>query len=194
MTVLRYSPFAKTLHWLIAGLLVVQFVLAELADDAATESLELARLANHRSVGITILLLALVRLVWRSVQSPPPLPAATPRWQVVGAAISHWSMYGLLFALPITGWLMTSAENDPVSWFGLVTLPDFVAPNESLAEALEEIHETLAWLLAGIASLHLVAALKHALINRDGVFSRMTSIPMLAVFALVIAIGIALLA
>ena len=190
MTNTQYTSTAKILHWLVAGLIVLQFVLAKLAENTDSAVRELALLANHKSVGITILVLALVRILWRFRNKPPALPASMPRWQVLSSHISHWSLYALLFLIPLSGWLMSSASAYSVSWFNLIQLPDFVAPNPELKETLEEIHEFLANLLAAIALLHIAAALKHAIIDKDGVLSRMSSAATVALFAAVIVLGV----
>lgn len=172
-------------------MIVVQFVLAQLADNAPSDLRELALLANHKSVGITILVVAVVRIVWRLRHTPPALPAAMPRWQATASNISHWSLYALLFAVPMTGWLMSSASAYSVSWFNLFQLPDFVAPNTELKDVFEETHEVLAKLLLVIASVHVGAAVKHAVVDKDGVLRRMASIVSVAVFAIVAVSGIA---
>jgi len=172
----HYTPVAKLLHWLVAGMIVLQFVLAKLADIASDDGStvrELALLANHMSVGITILVLAVMRLAWRQKNQPPALPDTMPQWQVTASQLSHWSMYALLFALPITGWLMLSASANSASWFNLFQLPDLVAPNPEAKAVFEETHETLGKLLILVASLHIGAAMKHALIDKDGVLQRM---------------------
>jgi len=173
---LHYSPVAKLLHWLVAGLIVLQFILAKMAgiaSEAGNAVRELALLANHMSVGITILVLAVLRLAWRQKNQPPALPSAMPQWQVTASHLSHWSMYALLFALPITGWLMSSASAYSVSWFNLFQLPNLVAPNPDAKAIFEETHETLGMLLLLVASLHIGAAMKHALFDKDGVLQRM---------------------
>ena len=171
-----YTSTAKLLHWLVASLVVVQFVLANLgerAEDADNLARELALFANHRSVGITILALIIIRLLWRWRNPPPPLPETVPQWQLMASRVSHYSLYGILLVMPISGWLMTSAADVSVSWFGLVDLPDFVSPDHERHEFFEEIHKLLAKLLFVIASLHILAALKHGLFDKDGVLRRM---------------------
>ena len=189
----RYTPVAKMLHWLVAGMIVLQFVLAKLADVASDEGSavrELALLANHKSVGITILALAIVRLVWRQNNQPPALPDTMPRWQITASQLSHWSLYALLFAMPITGWLMSSASAYSVSWFNLFQLPDLVAPNPEAKEVFEETHETLGKLLILVAMIHIGAAIKHALVDKDGVLQRMVSIVSVVAFAVIVALGV----
>jgi cytochrome b561 len=163
---------AQTLHWVIVGLLIVQVALGKIAHELPVGLDKLALLARHKSVGITILGLAVIRLAWRWIDRPPPLPPM-PRWQHLAAHLNHWTLYALLFAMPLSGWMMSSASNYPVSWFGLVQLPDLVAPNRSLKEQLEEVHELLAIILIALALLHVAAALKHQYFDRDGLLFRM---------------------
>ena len=171
-TALRYGFVAQGLHWTIAGLVVVQVVLAQIADDLPVGLDRLALMARHKSVGITILALAVIRLAWRLIDRPPP-PPPMPRWQLAAARLNHAAFYLLLLAMPLSGWLMSSASNFPVSWFGLFQLPDFVRPDEGLEDLLGDVHETLATALVTLAVLHVVAALKHQFIDRDGLLLRM---------------------
>jgi cytochrome b561 len=177
----RFGAVAQGLHWIIAALIVVQWLLIEWAEAAegarksnpAAAMEQLAWLARHKSVGITILALAALRLGWRVASRPPPWPAAMPRWQVHAARATHWLFYALLFALPISGWMVSSSGNHPVSYFGLFTLPDLVAPDKALHHRLEDIHEFCFDALVVLALVHIVAALKHQFVDRDGVLLRM---------------------
>lgn len=187
----HYTPAAKILHWLVAGMIVLQFVLAQLADNASSDLRELALLANHKSVGITILAVATVRVLWRFLNPPPPLPADMPKWQVMASHASHWSLYVLLFLAPITGWLMSSASAYSVSWFNLFQLPDFIGPDAELAEVFEEIHEVIATLILVIALVHIAAALKHHFLDKDDVLRRMASTVSIVIFVVVAALGAA---
>ena len=170
-------------------MIVLQFVLAKLAENAATPLQELALLANHKSVGITIFFCAVARLVWR-LREGVPRPLPMPGWQTIASLISHWSMYGLIFLMPITGWLMSSASAYSVSWFNLVPLPDLVAADPELEEVFEEIHKTLAKLLFVIATVHIAAAIKHSLYNKDGALGRIASTGPIVLFAAVVALGV----
>lgn len=173
-------------------MIVMQFVLASLAENATTPLQELALLANHKSVGITIFMFAVVRLAWRVRQGTPhPLPM--PEWQTMASRISHWSMYGLLFLMPVTGWLMSSASAYTVSWFNVVPLPDLVAADPELKDTLETIHKTLAKALFAIAAIHIAAAAKHSLINKDGAIARITSTGAMVLFFAIVALGAATL-
>ena len=168
----RYGIVAQLLHWSVVVLLIAQFILAEAAEELPLGVEKLAMLARHKSVGITILGLAFLRIVLRLADRPPPPPPMSA-WQRLAAATSHWAMYAILFAMPLSGWMMSSAANYPVSWFGLVQLPDLVVPSESLQEVLHEIHEVLAGTLLFLVGLHVLAALKHQFVDRDGLITRM---------------------
>jgi len=168
----RYGLVPQLLHWVVVILLIAQFLLAEAAEDAPEGAEQLATLALHKSVGITILMLALVRVGWRLFDQPPP-PPPMAAWQRLAATATHWGLYALLFAMPLSGWMASSSGDHPVSWFGVMRLPDLVMPSESLHEVLEEVHETLATTLLVLAGLHVLAALKHQFVDRDGLMSRM---------------------
>ena len=133
---------------------------------------KVAVLAFHKSFGITILGLATLRLLWRLVDRAPA-PLLMPAWQLVASRISHYSLYALLFAMPLSGWLMSSASNYPVAWFGLVQLPDFVMPDAELKRELKELHEGMATVLIALAVVHVAAALKHQFLDRDDLLYRM---------------------
>ncbi len=168
----RYGSVAQALHWVVVLLLIGQVTVGKIAHEMPDGFDKLVLLARHKSVGITILVLAALRLAWRLSDRPPPLPPM-PRWQLVAARANHAAFYLLLFALPFTGWMMSSASNYPVSWFGLVQLPDFVAPDRDLKHLMEEVHETLVKVLIALALLHVGAALKHQFVDRDGLLYRM---------------------
>jgi len=166
-------------HWVIVILIITQFVLANQEHHLKLGPAKIAILAQHKSVGITILLLAILRLVWRFFGAVPADPPRAPRWQALLAHSTHYLLYALLFAIPIAGWLMSSARNFSVSWFGFVTLPDLIAPNKAAYSFLHETHEFLANALMYVAILHAVAALKHHFIDRDNVLRRMLPIKLL---------------
>jgi cytochrome b561 len=169
----RYTAAAQAFHWIIAALIVVQFTLAWTADDLPLGMHKLALLARHKSFGMTVLMLALLRLAWRLFNPAPPLPAGMSRLESFLARATHSALYMLLFAMPLTGLLMSSAKNYSVSWFGLFTWPNFIAPNERWFEFLKSTHELLSYVLFAVAILHILAALKHHFWNKDDVLLRM---------------------
>jgi cytochrome b561 len=169
----RYGAVAQFLHWLIVALLIVQVSTALLADDMPLGLAKLAMLARHKSFGMTILALALIRVLWRLANPAPPLPATLKPYERVLARVTHVLLYALLFAMPLSGWVMSAAHNYPVSWFHLFTWPSPVAPDKQLAENLEDVHETLAYVLAATVTLHIIAALKHHFVLKDDTLKRM---------------------
>jgi cytochrome b561 len=172
-TTVRWGSLAQLLHWVIVALIITQFVLANLEGDLPLGMAKLAMLARHKSVGITILALAIIRLIWRWTNPTPELPNTLRPYERVLAKFTHFMLYALLIAMPITGWIMSSARKFPVSWFSLIQLPDLVAPSRPLYEAMHETHEILAWTLVGVAVLHAAAAIKHHFILKDDVLRRM---------------------
>jgi cytochrome b561 len=169
----RYGAVAQIFHWLIAALIVTQFTLAYLADDLPLGVHKLALLARHKSFGMTVLMLAVLRLLWRLNNPPPPLPAGMTSVERTLARATHVAFYVLLFAMPLTGWLMSSAKNYSVSWFGVFTWPNLIAKNETAFDVLRSTHHILSYLLFAIAVLHVLAALKHHFWEKDDVLLRM---------------------
>jgi cytochrome b561 len=157
----QYSAVAKTLHWVIAALIVTQFALAWSADDLPIGLHKLALLARHKSFGMTVLMLAIIRLAWRFMRPPPALPDDMTPVERRLAKATHVAFYVLLFAMPLTGWMMSSAKNYSVSWFGLFTWPNLLSQSDDAFVFLQETHEILSWALLGLAVLHILAALKH---------------------------------
>ena len=173
-TTQRWGAVAQLLHWLIVAFIITQFTLATMFDDLPSGPRKLALLARHKSVGITILMLAAVRLAWRwANREKPPLPDTLKPYERRLARLTHGLLYLLLFAVPLAGWTMSSARGFPVSWFGLFTLPDLVPENKALYETLVTTHGVLAWTLGVVAIVHLLAALKHHFVLRDDVLKRM---------------------
>ena len=169
----RYGAVAQLFHWLIAALIVAQFTLAYLADDLPIGIHKLALLARHKSFGMTVLMLAILRLLWRLKNPPPLLPSGMTPLERTLARATHIAFYVLLFAMPITGWLMSSAKNYSVSWFGLFNWPNLIAKNETAFDLLRSTHHILSYALFAIAVLHILAALKHHFWDKDDVLLRM---------------------
>ncbi len=180
----RYTSVAIGLHWLIAVLVIGEiaggFYLEELSDSASAERFQLIQL--HKSFGITILLLTLARLAWRLGHRPPPLPSAMPGWQKTVARGLHIGFYVLLIGVPLGGWAMVSAsplaETVKTYLFGVVPWPHLpffhgVEDRKGLAHDILEAHELGAKLMAAMIVLHVGAALKHWLMDGDGVLESM---------------------
>ncbi len=169
----RYGPIAQGFHWVIAALIVTQFTLASLADDLPIGMQKLMLIARHKSFGMTVLMLAVLRLVWRLLHRAPPLPVTMRPIEMLLARATHLAFYVLLFAMPLTGWLMSSAKGYTVSWFSLFSWPDLIAKNEAAFDFLHGAHEVLGNVLLAIAILHVAAALKHQFWDKDNVLRRM---------------------
>ena len=169
----RYTAVAQALHWVIAALIVTQFALAWTAEDLPLGMHKLALLARHKSFGMTVLMLAVLRLAWRLFNPAPPLPGGMSALERILARGTHYAFYVLLFAMPLSGWMMSSAKNYSVSWFGLFTWPNLIGPDDRAFDALKETHWILSNVLFAIAILHVLAALKHHFWNQDDVLKRM---------------------
>ena len=168
-----YSATAKALHWLVAALLAAQYVTAWLLPHIGRHTPPSAVIDLHFSLGVVILLVMLVRLAYRLLH-PVALEAgdAAP-WERLLARTTHWLIYLILIVSPVLGWLSASAHRLPVSVFGLVTLPDLVAPGTGWAHEAGDIHGTAMWALLWLLGLHAAAALYHHLVRRDGTLRRM---------------------
>jgi len=171
-TTRRWGAVAQLLHWLIVALIIAQVILASLADGAPPLR-RLGLLAYHKSIGITILALAVLRLAWRWINPTPQLPNTLSPSQRVLARFTHVMLYVLLFAQPLSGWMMSSARGFPVSWFHRFQLPDLVPKSKPLYEAMLTTHAVLAVLLGVVVTLHVAGALMHHFVKRDDVLRRM---------------------
>jgi cytochrome b561 len=169
----RYTLSAIVLHWLTVVLIIASVSLGLYMTDLKLSPLKLKLYSWHKWVGVTIFLLVAVRLTWRIVHPAPPPPAAMPRWQRAAAALNHWLLYALLVCTPISGWLMSSAYGVAVVYFGVIPLPDLVAKNKELGDALKGLHEVLVYTMLALVAMHVAAAVKHHVVDRDDVLHRM---------------------
>jgi len=169
----RYGIVAQTFHWVIVALVVLQFVLGIHAHGLPISLERLILLARHKSIGFTIFGLVVLRLCWRLYSPPPPMPTVPQPLFRIAARLSHGLLYALLLSMPVVGWLLSSASNLTVSWFGLFSLPNLVRPDRQLAHWLLFTHQSMAWLLLAVVTLHIGAALWHHIILRDDVLLRM---------------------
>lgn len=159
-------------HWLIALLIFAGFALGLYMHDLPLSPQKLRYYSYHKWLGVTVFALVLVRVFLRWRYPPPPvLPA--PRWQQRAARGVHQAFYFLMFAIPLSGWLMSSAKGFSTVWFGVLPLPDLLEKDEALGDLLRFFHETLNWLLALLVCLHAGAALKHHWHDRDATLARM---------------------
>jgi len=169
----RYTSVAIALHWALAALILLNLPLGVFGD--AIEELSGASMVwLHKSIGITVLSLTLMRICWRLSHRPPRLPEDTAAWQRFISSAVHLLLYVLMLAVPLSGWLRTSAGSYPLRWFELLDVPKFpLAHGSPEARFASDAHEVLAWSLALLAALHIAAALYHRLVLRDEVMRRM---------------------
>jgi cytochrome b561 len=168
----RYDNVAIAAHWLLALLILGNLTLGVAMHDLPISPTRLRLFNWHKWAGITILTLSALRLAWR-LGHPPPPDVPMPAWQRTAAHALHRALYVLFFAVPLAGWAYSSATGFPVVWFGVIPLPDWVPVDKVWADALKATHKTLAFGLALLVLLHVAAALKHQVVDRDGLLRRM---------------------
>ena len=169
----RYSGVAILLHWTGALLIVAGVGLGLTMTDLPLSPDKLRYYAWHKWIGITIFLVAALRLAWRAMVPPPAFPDRMPRMHVDAARSVHALLYILMLVIPMSGWVYSSATGVSVSYLNLVPLPNLVPKDKSLASVLLIVHQTLNWVLAAALVAHVGAAIKHQWIDRDGMLSRM---------------------
>ncbi|MCD9005059.1 cytochrome b [Luteimonas sp. XNQY3] len=169
----RWGGVSQLLHWLVVALILTTGILGLVMGDMRNSPTKIEIYALHKSLGLTILALATLRLLWRLYAGAPRPVPGTPRWQDRVASVTHWLLYGLLFAIPLSGWTFNSAAGYPLQWFKLVNLPALVSRNADLRQLAGNVHELLFWTLVGLALLHAAAALYHHIVQRDDTLARM---------------------
>lgn len=169
----RYSGVSLTLHWVIALAVVAQILLI-MAHDATKGVVSLELTQTHKAVGVTILVLTLVRLGWRLAHPLIALPLGTPIWERVLSRGTQFLFYAVLLVMPLTGWLASSAAGRDISWFGLFQWPLLpIGGGRDAAGQFMDVHEIVAKLLYVLIFLHVAGAMKHQFINRDNILHRM---------------------
>jgi len=170
----RYGTMARVLHWAIGLLFIAQLAgglyVFEFMERSAERS---AMIGLHKAMGVTLLLLVLVRIGWRLYDPPPALPASMPAREQQGARVGHALLYLLMLVMPLIGIAIGSFNDRPTDVFGLFTIPALFAPNEELHELMEHLHAWGAYALGALIALHLAAAVYHKAVKKDGVADRM---------------------
>lgn len=171
-TALEYGSVAKFLHWLIAVLVLVLlalgFIMGSFKNDAINDVLYMI----HKSLGLSVLGLIIIRLLWRISNVRPSL-SSLPLWEQKSALINHLVLYLLLIVMPISGWIMSVAAGYPPVFFNLFEVPLPIEKNKLIADTAGEIHEFLAWCIIAFVTIHILAAFKHYLWDKDQVMQRM---------------------
>jgi cytochrome b561 len=169
----RYGPVAQALHWLIAALIFVMLGLGYYMEDLPEGTGKLELYGLHKSIGITVALLAALRLVWRLFHPPPSLPAGMRSWERRAAGVVHALLYLMLFVQPLIGFLQSNAAGAPVGLWGFWLLPPLIGPDEPLSETLAGLHTVGGNFLAILVIVHVGAALRHHFVLKDDVLRRM---------------------
>ena len=169
----RWGGVAKLLHWSIALLIIGLAVVGLLMGELPNSLFKLQVYALHKSVGLTVLALVIIRLIWRLSGRRPPYPRDIPLWQQRLSSLTHGLMYLVMFGMPLSGWLYNSASNFPLRWFGLVSVPSLSGPDRELKHLAHEMHEIGFYVLAALFTVHVGAALHHHYFKRDATLTRM---------------------
>ena len=169
----RYTATAVGLHWLIALAIFATFALGVYMHDLPLSPDKLRLYSWHKWAGVTIFALVVLRLAWRLAHRPPELPATVPAWQRSAATLAHGLLYVLMLAIPLSGWLMSSAKGFQTVLYGVLPLPDLIGKNAELGELLATLHKLLNLTMAGLVVAHVGAALKHHCVDRNDVLRRM---------------------
>lgn len=176
----RWGTIARLLHWGIAALILLLMIVGMIMGEMENSPEKFMVYTYHKSFGLLALALVICRIVWRLADPRPPLPATTPKAQVLLAELVHWALYGLMIAVPFSGYAAHSLRGFPLNLFGVdgLAVPSLItaAPEaaQELAHDAGEVHETLAFLLIAVVLLHAAAAIAHHVVKKDPILARMT--------------------
>lgn len=170
----RYTRIAMAFHWIIAALIVWGFSLGWIMTDIpGFTPTKLRYFSWHKWIGVTVLVLALLRLLWRATHPAPALPAALHTWEKLAAHAGHAALYFLMFAIPVTGYLYSSAAGIQVVYLGILPLPTIIGPDTALKGILRVTHVALNYALLFAVGGHLLAVIKHELLDKQPLLRRM---------------------
>ena len=168
----RWGSISIGLHWLTFLMIVGLGTVGLIMTDLPSSPFKIQIYDLHKSIGLTVFALSLLRMLWRLIAGvPTPVPG--PRWQNALATLTHAGLYALLLAIPLSGWLFNSAAGFPLRWFGLLRLPALTHFDPQLKVFARDLHETLFWVLASLVVIHAAAALYHHYRLHDRVLVRM---------------------
>ncbi len=170
----HYTATAKGLHWLMAILLFGLLALGFYMSDLPLSPQKLKLYSWHKWAGVTAFLLVALRLLWRAAQRPPALPDSMSKILQRASQAGHLALYLLMIAIPVSGWLMSSAKGFQTVWFGVLPIPDLIGRNRELGDLLALVHQALALLLAALVAGHVAAALKHHFFDQIDILTRMS--------------------
>lgn len=170
---IHYTATAKALHWVIAVLIFGMLGLGFYMTGLELSPTKLQLFSWHKWAGVTVFVLVLVRLAWRVGHKPPALPPHMSPIERFAAHAGHLVLYVLMLAIPLSGWLMSSAKGFQTVWFGVLPLPDLVGKDKALGDLLQTVHLALNFVLIAVLLGHVGAALKHHYLDKDDVLIRM---------------------
>ena len=173
MSTLHYTRTAKSLHWLMALMIFGLLALGFYMSDLPLSPDKLQFYAWHKWAGVSVFALVWLRLAWRVTHRPPPLPVSMPQHMQWAAHAGHALLYGLMIAIPLSGWLMSSAKGVQTVWFGVLPIPDLLGRDKELGKRLAELHEALNIGLLLLIAGHAAAAFFHHFFHKDGTLHRM---------------------
>ncbi|HLT43147.1 MAG TPA: cytochrome b [Luteimonas sp.] len=169
----RWGAVSQAMHWLIVLLVIAMAALGLTMVELPNTPFKLKLYNLHKSIGLTIFALMLLRLAWRAYAGAPPPVPGTPTWQARAASLTHGLLYALLFAMPVSGWVVNAASGFPLHWFGLFRVPQFGGRDDALHALAKGWHEWLFWALVVLALAHAFAAVWHHLFRGDATLARM---------------------
>jgi cytochrome b561 len=173
-TTLSWGSVSRWFHWILGAMIIGMLAYGWWMNHIPARADRLFYRSIHADIGYVVLLLMVLRLIWRSINPTPALPADTPRWQRVAAHVSHWALYLVAILVAMLGWAHSGAHQpDYSSWFGLFHVPQITSPDKAMADAFEERHIFMAYVLLALIAIHLAAALWHHFVKRDRVTARM---------------------
>lgn len=169
----RYPALTRSLHWLVALMVLATIPIgAQMVQPGLDRATQDTLYILHKNGGVLILLLVVLRLIWRARHPAPPMPASMPAWQVQIAHLAHWGLYGLLIVMAVSGYVRVKAGGFPIEALDALGMPSLVPRSDALAETAKAIHFWARFALIALILAHFGAALQHLLIKRDGVFGR----------------------
>ena len=169
----RYTSTAIAFHWILAALIITNLAFGLYTVNLPLSPQKLKLFSYHKWIGVTVLLIASARLLWRLTHAAPSLPGTMKPWERQAAHAAHIALYVLFFAAPLTGWLFSSAAGFQTVYLGVLPIPDLLSRNKELADILKFMHRWINYAMAAVIVLHAAAALKHHFVDRDDVLVRM---------------------
>jgi cytochrome b561 len=173
-SVQEYSGTAIGLHWLIALLIVCGFALGwVMTDIPGITPTKLKYFSWHKWIGVTVFVLAALRVAWRATHRAPDMPEGMAAWQKGAAHVTHFLLYLLMLVVPVSGYFYSSAAGIQVVYLGVLPLPTIIGPDQALKATLKTVHIALNYTLLALVIVHVLAALKHHFVDHDGLLGRM---------------------